>query len=163
MTAASGPIGRWWRSKGHGIHSPLAFRLTTMVLRDPGCGWYAYSRLAGARERLLFRVACEFDPRTVVVPEGVTITGAEREAFLAARSTMRFATEPADGEVPFIFTDGAHIPSPLPARAIIYIGGGVRPPLLGEADHGICLTDGDRALIVMRPDLTPQTFEVNFR
>ncbi|MDE6418116.1 MAG: hypothetical protein K2K49_02790 [Duncaniella sp.] len=160
---ASGRIGRWWRSKGHGIHSPLAFRLTTTVLRDPGCAWYAYGRLAGARERLLFRVACEFDPRTVIVPEGVTLTAAEREAFEAARSTVRFATEADAGEEPFIFTDGDHIPSPLPARAIIYIGGGARLPLLGRADRGICLTDGDRALMVMRPDLTPQTFEINFR
>lgn len=156
-------VGRWWRSKGHGIHSPLAYRLVTTVLRDPGCGWYAYDSLAGARERLLFRVACEFDPHTVILPEGVVPTRAEREAFEAARSTVKFASESVTDEVPFIFTDGAHIPSPLPARANIYINAGATRPLLSDADRGICLTDGDRALIVMRPDLSPQTFEVNFR
>lgn len=35
-------IKRWWRSKGHGVHSPLAYRLITRVLCDEGADYYAF-------------------------------------------------------------------------------------------------------------------------
>lgn len=160
----NGRLGRWWRSKGHGVHSPLAFRLVTGVLRDPGYGWYAYSKLRGPYERLLFRVACEFDPRCVTLPEGTELTDGEREAFRAARSTVRFSRAMAgeDGGAPFIFADTDTEALVLPVRGEVFVRRRSGCPLLGPEDHGICLTDGRMALIVMRPDLTPQTFEVNF-
>ena len=38
-------INRWWRSRGFGIHSPLAFRLITRVLCDEGADYYAFARI----------------------------------------------------------------------------------------------------------------------
>lgn len=159
-----GRLGRWWRSRGHGIHSPLGFRLVTCVLRDPGYGWYSYPKLRGPYERLLFRVACEFDPRCVTVPAGTELTEGEREAFRAARSTVRFSgSMDAEGEgAPFVFLASDTETLALPERGEVFVRRLSGRPPLGPGDHGICLTDGRMALIVMRPDLTPQTFEVNF-
>ncbi|MDE5727969.1 MAG: hypothetical protein K2H94_07605 [Duncaniella sp.] len=158
-----GRLGRWWRSKGHGIHSPLAFRLVTGVLRDHGCVWYGYGRLCGDYERMLFRVACEFDPRCVTVPEGTRLTPPEREAFRAARSTVRFSKSlPGHEAEPFIFLAADPETLALPRRGVVFVRRCSGRSLLGPEDRGICLTDGRMALLVMRPDLTPQTFEVNF-
>lgn len=50
-------IKRWWRSRGYGVHSPLAYRLITRVLCDEGADYYAFSDIdplcADAMERRL--------------------------------------------------------------------------------------------------------------
>lgn len=54
-------IKRWWRSRGFGIHSPLAFRLITRVLCDEGADYYAFSTIDplcadGVERRLAHRL-----------------------------------------------------------------------------------------------------------
>ena len=34
------PLKRWWTSLGHGVHSPTAFRLITLVLDQRGVAYY---------------------------------------------------------------------------------------------------------------------------
>ena len=34
------PLKRWWTSLGHGVHSPTAFRLITLVLAQRGVAYY---------------------------------------------------------------------------------------------------------------------------
>lgn len=70
--------GRWWRSKGFGVHSPLAYEMITEVLRQD-YSYYAYAEcidpVARTRHELLagrlaHRVAVHFygSPIAVVGP-----------------------------------------------------------------------------------------------
>lgn len=93
------PITRWWRSKGHGIHSPYAYRIVTEVLPERG-RYYAYDRIetmeGSRRLKLLFRLVCELTPRTVCAPG---ITAEEKEAILLADSRVRFVDSPAEADL----------------------------------------------------------------
>ncbi len=76
-------VRRWWRGKGHGVHSPFAFRFIRCVLRENGA-YYASSELARMDNSewlgVLFRLVCEFagercavemaDSRTVIAYSG---------------------------------------------------------------------------------------------
>ncbi len=66
-------IFHWRRNKGYGVHSPFAFNFITGVVRNTACHYYAYAPLDAVsgskdrkRARLLFRVACRFNPREVL-------------------------------------------------------------------------------------------------
>ncbi len=151
-------LRRRWRMRGHGVHSPFAFRLVTTVLRDPG-QYYAYpeiDRMAVAggedprRLRLLFRLVCEFAPDTVRVDD--TLTEARRHAILAADSRIRLTR----GDAPVAVVGEAYIP---PTGVVI--ARHADPALVAAPrDHGMIFTDGESAVIVMRPDLPPQNFDV---
>lgn len=39
-------LQRWWTSLGHGVHSPTAFRLITLVLDQRGVAYYPEHRVA---------------------------------------------------------------------------------------------------------------------
>lgn len=53
-------------SRGFGIHSPFAYRFITEVIHQP-YAYYAYARIAGSTERLLFRVLVDLAPRRIAV------------------------------------------------------------------------------------------------
>lgn len=66
-------IFHWRRNKGYGVHSPFAFNFITGVVRNTACHYYAYAPLDAVsgskdrkRARLLFRIACRFNPREVL-------------------------------------------------------------------------------------------------
>lgn len=151
-------LRRRWRMKGHGVHSPFAFRLVTGVLRDPG-EYYAYpmlTRTAKAnrenprRIRMLFRLICEFAPATVRVDD--TLTESERAAILAADSRITLTREDA----PVAVVAEAVIPA-----SGVVIARHIDPALLtAPRQYGMIFTDGHRAVIMMRPDLPPQNFDV---
>lgn len=70
-------LKRLWRSKGHGVHSPFAFRFITAVLRNDSTAYYAYAfgldDAAGKRRRQirrLYRVAVELRPESITLPKG---------------------------------------------------------------------------------------------
>lgn len=100
---ASTPM-RFKRSKGFGIHSPFAFEFVLQVLRQR-LDYYAYPDIV-ARQRiavaeahacggprpisrknakLLFRVACRFNPRVVL--QAGTVYGVSTAAVLSASTT----------------------------------------------------------------------------
>lgn len=63
---------RWRRSKGYGIHSPLAFRLIWRVLRpEPYVAYYGYPYVGkNPRARLLLRLTADVQPAYVWVSPG---------------------------------------------------------------------------------------------
>lgn len=76
--------GRWWRSRGFGVHSPLAYEMITEVLRQDYT-YYAYAEcidpVARTRRELLVgrlahRVAVRFygSPIAVVGPQPPAVT-----------------------------------------------------------------------------------------
>lgn len=65
-------VGRLWRSRGFGVHSPFAYAMITETL-CPGrrYTWYGYADARSRRERLLVRLRGAFAPecRMLVAPE----------------------------------------------------------------------------------------------
>lgn len=151
-------LHRFWRMRGHGVHSPLAFRIITGVLRAPRRP-YGYYRYPGEPyAQLMFRLVCEFAPRTVAADESLSL--AEREAILMADSRIEIKKS-GDGLQPpcadiWIYR---YTPDPLPASGVVMIknSGGVRDI---PRSYGMMFHDGSTAILVMRPDLPAQTFPV---
>lgn len=149
--------------RGHGVHSPFAFRLITTVICNPGT-YYAYPLLesvardegiAPERIKLLFRLICEFAPSEVSVPS--TLSTAERTAILAADSRIRLTGTPAS--VSYCHT----VPSTLPAGGVVIVADpppGSIKALTSRRSHGMVFTHRGLAVIVMRHDLPPQTFNL---
>ncbi|MCM1521895.1 MAG: hypothetical protein NC039_04500 [Muribaculaceae bacterium] len=156
-------LKRRWRRRGHGVHSPYAFRLVTEVFRDPGA-YYAYPLLertakgagiAPRRLKLLFRLMCEFAPERVHVTEA--LTDAERTAIMAADSRICLT----HGEAPVSYLPA--VPSSLPDEGVVIIREaipGSLKALTSGRRHGMVFIDGRLAVIVMRKDLPPQDFEI---
>lgn len=108
---------RWRRSKGFGVHSPLAYQLITRVLCEDEVAYYAYSEIDalcprnrritgesmfGGRDfsiseaRLLFRVLCHFNPSNVIeLGNGMEVTNT-----IIARALPRVKTQ--------LWTPGRH-------------------------------------------------------
>lgn len=70
-----GWISRLWRSRGHGVHSPFAYRFIREVLceRQP---YYAYEHIPSPAQRLLYRVAVFLQPREIAGLGGADISAA---------------------------------------------------------------------------------------
>ena len=76
---------RWRHRRGYGIHSPWAFALVTGVIYEKG-EYYQYADLPKDRDvRLLFRLANDFQPKTVTVFNGMTGGLAVRKACRSAQ------------------------------------------------------------------------------
>lgn len=154
--------------RGHGIHSPLAYRLVTSVIRGRA-DYYAYPRLdaiarrdgvSAPRLRLIFRLVCEFAPASVIIDP--TLPPAIREAVAAADSRISIltATSCADaGDHPLRIL--ASMPDSLPDRGVIIaLQGAPCADPHPRRGHGMLFTDGRMAVAVMRPDLPPQDYDI---
>lgn len=99
-------IFHWRRNKGYGVHSPFAFNFITGVVHNTGYHYYGYAALDDIsgrerkRARLLFRIACRFNPREVLE------TGSDKEcgewvkaALLLHDSRTRIVTTTDAGEI----------------------------------------------------------------
>lgn len=99
-------IFHWRRNKGYGVHSPFAFNFITGVIRNTGYHYYGYAALDDVsgkerkRARLLFRIACRFNPREVLE------TGSDKDcgewvkaALLLHDSRTRIVTAADAGEI----------------------------------------------------------------
>lgn len=156
-------LRRALRRKGHGIHSPYAFRLVTGVFADPGA-YYAYpmlerlGRSTGSDPgwlKLLFRLICEFQPAELQVPE--SLPDIERQAIMAADSRLRLTR--AEAPVSYCLT----APASLPESGAVIIREISRPELEAlttERGYGMVFRYKHAAVIVMRHDLPAQTFEI---
>lgn len=65
-------LRRRWRARGHGIHSPFAYRMVTSVLRERGryYGYEVLEKRCGEDVRwlkLVFRIVCALEPGSVGV------------------------------------------------------------------------------------------------
>ena len=158
-------ISRRWRSKGHGIHSPLAFRMVTEVLRQD-YSFYAFGHLDAlpdntvtpAMRRLIHRLTCEFRPSTFWIDPSLQSTSVGE----AVRTASSLARRVADSREADLVIASHSIPS-LHDRCVairLFPGAGTDEafPTAG------CFTfsNGRSLVAVLRPDLPRQHFEVNF-
>lgn len=76
------------RSRGHGVHSPFAYRFIREVLCE-SCGYYAYASLKTRHERLLYRIGVFLQPTQII-----SLGGAEIPAPLKAMPKSAVAAPP---------------------------------------------------------------------
>ncbi|WP_285822984.1 hypothetical protein [Duncaniella freteri] len=150
-------VRRWWRGKGHGVHSPFAFRFIRCVLRENGA-YYASSELARMDNSkwlgVLFRLVCEFEPDEVI---STGLTAGER-----------CAVEMADSRT-VIVSSGERDRIVMKCRGLSVTV--VRDVLSSRAHWedmksgmrcGMTFTNGRVGIVVPRADLPRQDFEINF-
>lgn len=153
------PITRWWRSKGHGIHSPFAFRMVTGVLPERG-RYYAYDDIEqlpeSGRLKLLFRVVCELEPSTVY---GLFMPDMEKAVILMADSRVRFVDDPENadlfvGALPRELHEGK--------SALFWSAGPAWKEFRSRLTGGMTFSNGRVGLAVNRHGLPRQDFESAF-
>ncbi len=167
-------LKRWWRSKGFGIHSPFAFYFVTRVLRER-LPYYAYADIdrmcahSAVRSRelkLLFRVACYFNPSDVMLAASVPSELAD--TLLLADSRVNISSVPAEFQC---YYGGIPNQEFWKLTAPVIRDGGVivmfhsEPWMLSlteRMNYGMTFTDGSTLIIVVRHDLPRQDFEIAF-
>lgn len=152
------PLKRWWRSRGHGVHSPFAFRFITTVLREPGV-YYAYPQIESMPDaewlKLLFRLVCEFEPSRI---EAIRLTPSERQAISLADSRAEVSVGTQGGACMVMHGKCAEV---MIERSITGHDS-AWPRILGGMTSGMTFTNGSAGIAVIRPDLPRQDFEINF-
>lgn len=182
------PLGRARRSRGFGVHSPFAFRFITFVLRGERNIYYSTSKItttAGNRYNrrrlgLLFRIICDRQPQTLVIPAG-TLSETERSVIALADSRLQpinlqdmtadlTAILPAEHMLLFLpafktehIQTARHILHSENSTLILF---DITPQelsvLTDSIDHIMIFTNRKAAVIVSRHDLPRQNFEINF-
>lgn len=165
MTPFGRHVKRWWRSRGHGVHSPFAFRFITMVLRGRGT-YYASAELEAmpdpAWHTLLFKLVCEFEPAQVTADLPLSAYEARAIALADSRATVvyRQVTSPKGDNT---FTQTVSMSSPkgnvtivcdITAAPTLWSG------IISGMDAGMTFTKGRFGIAVSRPDLPRQDFEI---
>lgn len=175
---------RWRRSRGYGIHSPLAYRIVTQVLRpDKDTGYYGEKKLCeiARREalsrRLLQRASLILRFCAFLQPEYVWVTSKLPEIYLEAirlsGSVIRIydsALYPAEySRSQLIITDRAR----LNAAQLKEIMGAETKALLAfdidtkylnrliNMNRGVMLEGSESLLMVSRPGLSAVTYSVS--
>ncbi len=179
-----GWIKKLWRSRGFGVHSPFAYRFITRVLREKGV-YYCYPSLkqisVDGREyrdfKLLFRLICDFSPDHVCIAIGEGDDEAERAVVAAADSRIkitsveRFTEETERSDRPLIYIRKDHPEASGLMKAVLRRGGmlvlrnfsGSVVPEIRDAQKGVMtFSNGAMTVIVSRPDLPRQDFEIYF-
>lgn len=154
-------IKRWWRSRGHGVHSPFAFRFIRNVLCDNG-DYYAYSLIDGLHDdsawlKLLFRLVCEFEPAVV---EASGLSANERSAISLADSRVSVveSRRGLPGCLTLVGRDGMRVTVVRDVRA----GASAWSDAVGRMASGMTFSNGRVGVAVPRPDLPRQDFDVRF-
>lgn len=159
------------RMRGHGVHSPFAYRFITEVIGEPGrtYAYYAYPAIRslalkyGEQEhwlRLLFRVTAEFFPADILVDS--QLTPAERKVITMASPRGYFRLPPATTAAMSVLAD---LPEGLQHRGTVIIKDIRRPGWSEWLDEDACsmvFTDSHQAIVVSRPDFSHQVFTVKF-
>ena len=153
-------------TRGFGVHSPLAFRMVTQVLRQD-YAYYASGRLAELDTRglpehfadILFRLVCEFSPAAVWISPDLPRRDAVAEAVRLADSRTRFTSRPAEAQM-IVATDTLPL---VPDHGVAVMASSCSPGAFEGIERG-CFTfsNGTWLVGVSRPDLPRQHFEVLF-
>lgn len=150
-------IKRLWRGRGHGVHSPFAYRFITNVLRLKG-RYYASAELERLPEprwhKLLFRLVCEFEPVRVSVPDDTPVV---RRVLRLADSRVEVKKGASDAVV--MYSQKGEITAYRDVKA----ASREWARKYESMTSGMTFTDGRMAVAVERPDLPRQDFEINFR
>ena len=164
MTLVPRRVKRWWRSRGHGVHSPFAFRFITMVMRGRQV-YYSSSEIDAMPDarwlRVLFRLVCEFEPAEVCAR---ALTAHELRAIALADSRVRVGDNKPDG------ADKPNRPD-ICMRSVkgevmivrdIIAGAECWRELCDGLASGMTFTNRRIGIAVSRPDLPRQAFEIDF-
>lgn len=154
-------IKRWWRSRGHGVHSPFAFRFIRNVLCDNG-DYYSYSLIDGLHDdsawlKLLFRLVCEFEPAVV---EASGLSANERAVISLADS--RVSVDESGQSVPGCLTLVGHDGMRVTVVRDIHAGAGTWSNVVDSMVSGMTFSNGRVGVAVPRADLPRQDFDVRF-
>ena len=159
--------------RGHGVHSPYAFRFITSVIARPG-HYYADpevchlasgpgSAIGVRRLMLLFRLVCEFCPDAVWA---ASLHDAERRTIHLADSRVRFLKPrplPAGcGRVMAVADTPAALPDGFACAIVRDLGDGGLEELSRRVGHGMIFHDGQMAVALCRPDVEIKTYKVRF-
>ncbi|MDE6378172.1 MAG: hypothetical protein K2K72_05450 [Duncaniella sp.] len=156
-------LRRAWRSRGHGVHSPFAFRFIRGVLRER-TPYYAYQQVEQLRgdvhwHKLLFRLVVEFEPLSVMSSH---LSQDERRVITLADSRVELPVRGSHNSFPAGAIE-------LKAREVTVVVVRDLPANPGEwhrvrqqLDCGMTFTNGTVGIVVIRHDLPRQDFEVNF-
>ena len=164
FAALTEPLRRWWRSRGHGVHSPYAYRFIRNVLREKG-QYYHYSeidRLGGDTHwhRLLFRLVCEFEPQQLLATH---LSVDECKVIRLADSRVNL---PPEVSVPDNMPPGVMELRGAVTMAMVIrdIRSDIRrwDNLLETLRGGMTFTNGTVGIVVERPGLPRQDFRINF-
>lgn len=157
-------IRRRWRSRGHGVHSPFAYRFIRSVLREK-TSYYSYEevdRLGGDRKwhRLLFRLVCEAEPTVV---HATHLSEDERRVVALADSRAEI---PGVSKFPASFPPGVIEMTGGEMRMIVIrdlsLSPGEWPRITASLDEGMTFTNGRTGIVVFRQGLPRQDFEIDF-
>lgn len=155
-------IRRAWRSRGHGVHSPLAYRMITCVLRGRGA-YYATAQIARGHDPrwhlLLMRLICDASPRHIHLP-----TPTDPTLSLIRHADTRITLTPQPCEFNIHLTPPPSLADyPNGITVIRTTTPAQRRNLLRTLPHGMTFTNGHTLIAVLRPDLTRQDFEIKFK
>ncbi|MCI9284538.1 MAG: hypothetical protein HFJ91_01780 [Muribaculaceae bacterium] len=158
-------LRRRWRARGHGIHSPFAYRMVTSVLRERGryYGYEVLEKRCGEDVRwlkLVFRIVCALEPGSV----GGPLTAGEAEAVRMADSRAELTGDGIDADL--TVADGLSVSPAYPAqgRALLVrrTDSQERMEYLCGMPEGMSFTNGRVLLVVNRRGVPRQDFDTSF-
>lgn len=162
-------VKRWWRSRGHGVHSPFAFDFILNTLRGPN-PYYAFKEIDHMTRprmlKLIFRVACRLK---------VTSASVDCAPHAEIVNTLYLYNPAIDfnSPAPQLVVTSTHR-DPGSARECLARGGTVIvlgerrrdkafAPFVEGMDRGMTFGCGRLLVAVGARHLPRQHFEVNFR
>ena len=148
-------VHRFRVSRGFTVHSPFAYHFITCVLRER-LPYYDFSRkVKDPTERLLYRVAAYFDPKTVCCHDPrlaeVVLMACPHARRVASSQDADLTVVSAD-ELPTTFTI---LFAPQALKAAF-------EALKAALPSGMTFTNGHTTIAVRRPGLPRQDFTLNF-
>lgn len=164
-------IFKWWRSRGHGIHSPFAYKMVTETLRCKE-GYYIYERIDNIpvdeheREllRLLARLIIRFRPNKVAI---VGEWAGSHQIIRSLLSNVEIVNPDEHPDV--IIIAEAHylktdITTPVVAMVlnINHSAHKLWTKLSRTHNFGMCFSNGETGVACLLPHLPRQNFNINF-
>ena len=167
-------LTKWYsrlrHARGFGIHSPSAYRLIREVLRPSSrYAYYAYPQLkriavkpyTAAELKLIFRLLAEFQPGSVAVVGSKRRDAMVETVRLAVPSAL-IVDSPSDADFVIYGCDATYHGIDSPVAYFSKAQSNTIDECTRRMTEGHIFRSSRRALIVCRPGLPLQTFNVRF-